>query len=902
MTGATRERLGPFRLEGQLGHGGMGDVFVAYDERLDRRVAIKVVRPEAAGDGVARQRLHREARAAAALSHPAIVQIYDILAVPGTSHDGAATETDAIVMELVTGETLSQRLQRGPCSLEMTLRLGAEIAGGLAAAHQRGIVHRDLKAENVMIDDAGHAKILDFGVARRPQAAGDPALTIKGLVLGTARAMSPEQARGLALDGRSDLFALGVLLYEMVTGESPFLAATTVDTLARVCSAAQRPAHDLRPDLPPALVALIDRLLEKDPGRRPQSAGEVERLLLGGGGSAAGAATAEQATWQMAPLAAPPHGSPVRDVAAVTGAGRPSSAFDRWHLGRHGGRRLALGLAAAVALGAAAWLGLRQRAGAPIYVAVPLPQVGAGRGLDGVELLPAAVRGALLRSLLSLDGVRPLAVGQVDPVGGSPAAVTRATAADELVSAHLDCTPASCQIALSRILGRDGTLLWTANFEAPMGRPYLLAEAVTVHLRDGYASRAQHYDVSPLEVSPDDYAEFLRLRDELERRRLGLPLDALIERAGQLRRRAPRFLEAAMLEADLLRLRFGSHRDAADLARADSALQDAARLAPNDPRPLFGMFEVALRGERLADAGRIVARLERLLPGDADVEVVRAKLLERRGDHDQALAEMREAVRLRPSWRSLYEAANLEQQQGEYAAARRHLQDLLARYPGYSYARSMLAQVELLSGSPERAAALYASLVQEAPRLGDVVNLGLADMLLARYPQAEERLRQAWSLEPANPLFGLNLADTLLLEKRPAEAAAVYRRVVELAAHDPAAAGWQLLSCRAQALAHLGRRAQAAAAAQRVLILAQGNAQANFEVALVYCLVGDDASALVNAEAALQQGYAPVWFGLPWFDRLRATPELAALITARQQAAAQPPAAASTAGGARQAR
>jgi len=528
--------------------------------------------------------------------------------------------------------------------------------------------------------------------------------------------------------------------------------------------------------------------------------------------------------------------------------------------------------------------------------------VGAGRGLDGVELLPAAVRGALLRSLLSLEGVRPLAVGQVDPVGGPPAAVARATAADELVSAHLDCTPASCQIALSRILGRDGTLLWTATFEAPMGRPYLLAEAVTIHLRDGYLSRAQHYDVSPLEVSPDDYADFLRLHDELERRRQGLPLDALIERAGQLRRRAPRFLEAAMLEADLLRLRFGSHRDAADLARADTALQDAARLAPNDPRPLFGMFEVALRGERLADAGRIVARLERLLPGDADVEVVRAKLLERRGDHGQALAEMREAVRLRPSWRSLYEAANLEQQQGEYAAARRHLQDLLARYPGYSYARSMLAQVELLSGSPERAAALYAALVEEAPRLGDVVNLGLAYMLLARYPQAEERLRQAWSLEPGNPLFGLNLADTLLLEKRPAEAAAVYRRVVDLAAHDPAAAGWQLLSCRAQALAHLGQRAQAAAAAQRVLILAQGNAQANFEVALVYCLVGDDASALVNAEAALEQGYAPVWFGLPWFDRLRATPELAALITARQQVAVQTPAAARAAGGSRQAR
>src|ERR1700761_2562475 len=187
--------LGPYRIEEKLGAGGMGEVYRAFDERLRRWVAVKVIRGEATGTDTARERLRREARAAAALDHPAVVRIHEIL---------TAGDRDAIVMELVEGTSLAALLRRGPLDPATALRLGAEIAEGLAAAHALGIVHRDLKAENVMVTTSGHVKILDFGLAKGgAQEAGAAALSRDGLVVGTYRAMSPEQARGLPVDARS---------------------------------------------------------------------------------------------------------------------------------------------------------------------------------------------------------------------------------------------------------------------------------------------------------------------------------------------------------------------------------------------------------------------------------------------------------------------------------------------------------------------------------------------------------------------------------------------------------------------------------------------------------------------------------------------------------------------------
>ncbi|PTL81438.1 protein kinase [Vitiosangium sp. GDMCC 1.1324] len=257
-------RLGGYRIESLLGRGGMGEVYLAYDERLHRHVALKRIRADGPVEAQARARFRREAQAAARLNHPAIVQIYDIL---DTEHG------DCIVMEYVAGETVAALVKRGPLALAQALRLASAVADGLGEAHAKGLVHRDLKAENVLVTSAGQAKILDFGLALPLWGnSPSPALTQEGALLGTVHAMSPEQASGRAVDHRSDIFALGVLLYELVTGRSPFRGANLLDTLRRVTSEAPAPLTESRSEAPGELVALVARLLEKEPERRPQSA------------------------------------------------------------------------------------------------------------------------------------------------------------------------------------------------------------------------------------------------------------------------------------------------------------------------------------------------------------------------------------------------------------------------------------------------------------------------------------------------------------------------------------------------------------------------------------------------------------------------------------------------------
>jgi Tol biopolymer transport system component len=312
---ATGTKLGPYVITGPLGAGGMGEVYQADDTRLGRTVAIKVLPSHLSANTEIRQRFEREARAVSSLNHPHICTLHDI---------GRENGIDYLVMEFLEGETLAPRIEKGPLNSEELLRTAIEITDALDKAHRQNIVHRDLKPGNVMMTKSG-AKLLDFGLARTSGAASEDSdltqsptvsqpLTAEGTIVGTYQYMAPEQLEGVEVDGRTDIFALGAVLYEMATGRRAFEGKTQASLIASILKEDPRPIGELQPMAPPALERVVKRCLAKDPDDRWQTARDLmlELQWIRDAGSQAGVPapvsakrkSRERVAWSMVALLA----------------------------------------------------------------------------------------------------------------------------------------------------------------------------------------------------------------------------------------------------------------------------------------------------------------------------------------------------------------------------------------------------------------------------------------------------------------------------------------------------------------------------------------------------------------------------------------------------------------------
>ncbi|HUK86800.1 MAG TPA: protein kinase, partial [Terriglobales bacterium] len=361
MALATGSKLGPYEILGPAGAGGMGEVYRARDTRLERTVAIKVLPEQFSQNPDLKQRFEREARAISSLNHPNICTLYDV---------GHQEGVDYLVLEYIEGESLAERLQKGALPVEQTLKTGCEIAEALEKAHRQGIVHRDLKPGNVMLTKSG-AKLLDFGLAK-PQtplavSASSSAvvtqtkpvspITAQGHIVGTFQYMSPEQVEGKEADARSDIFALGAVLYEMATGKRAFEGKSTISVASAILEREPEPISKLQPLTPPALEQVVKGCLAKDPEERFQTAHDVKlqlKWIAEGGSSAVG-------------------------VAAPLAARRKRREWVAW----------ALVALLALAAGWAGWRMLRSGAGSRVTrLTVALPR---GTSLLGPETIPMAV-------------------------------------------------------------------------------------------------------------------------------------------------------------------------------------------------------------------------------------------------------------------------------------------------------------------------------------------------------------------------------------------------------------------------------------------------------------------------------------------------------------------------------
>ncbi|HET9210790.1 MAG TPA: protein kinase [Thermoanaerobaculia bacterium] len=856
------DRIGAYRLVRRLGSGGMGEVFLAWDDRLERPVAAKRVRPDKERGSARRERFRREARAAARLSHPNVVQVFDLVEGEG----------DWIVMEYVQGRSLAEILRdQGALPAGAAVDLARQVAEGLAAAHAQGLVHRDLKAENVMVTPAGQAKILDFGLARPLETGTGETLTDDGMVMGTWRSMSPEQAAGGTADARSDLFSLGVLLYEMLAGRSPFLGRTPVETLRNVAAVPPEPLSHLQPEL----ASLVGSLLEKDPGRRPQSAEKVaqdlralaDRLPLSGWRPAPPDASGEAQTLLEEPI-------------EMKGRG----VSHGWTLSRRSGWIAGLGaiLVLALVLGGLWMRRVRMEEERPIRVAVLMPRV-EGKGED-LDFAAFGVLASLRRTLPSLRQVALVDPFQSRDVRGGVPEIARAVSADEVLATTLEGSGGKVRVSLRRIRGRDGAVMAAEEVRGSLaGEEALdLARGVASALRRAYGERGLRSGFPDLEVSPADYSDFLGIRRRTEAGRSAWAPE--LDHLDRIIASSPRFLDACLKSASLAVNLYDDTKDPAYLERARSALRRARLLALEMPDVVGSEIRLAIKEGDWTGADQLLAELDRLHPGDGVVPFLRSSLASQRGRLEEAVTWMRRAVELQPTWRNLVSLAELEGRTGHLPEARQHLEGALHRVPGNTWVLAKMGELELAYGDLSRAEAIYRGLVASGPQRSDLTNLGLVHFLLGRPGEAAAEYRRALAIDPGHLTVTLNLADAEMALGHPKEAAALQRQV--LAALEAKEHGASLLpverTFRAQCLAYLGESRKGVEIALAALQESPEDADVVYQASLVLAVAGERASALALVRKALSLGYQTRWFEVPAFGALRSEPAFREMLAGRK--------------------
>ena len=571
--------LGPYRIVGPLGKGGMGEVYRAHDDRLDRSVAIKVLPAEFSADAQRRRRFEREARAIAALNHPHICGIHDI---------GHQDGVDFLVMELLDGESLADRLARGPLPFDEASRIALSIVDTLAAVHERGLIHRDLKPANIFLTRHG-VKLLDFGLARevQPAAGVDSGLTQQGVVMGTPKYLAPEQLRGQAVDHRTDLFAAAAVIHEMLTGRPIFDAPALVDTLHAITHGEPAP---LPPGLaPPHFERALRQALAKNPAERPASAAAFAMALRH---------STDSATVPVAMAAAPPGGGLTRLIVLPFRLLRPDPETD--------------------------------------FLAFSLP--------DAVSAALAGLESVVVRATVSAAA----AAGGVPDLG----ALARQAQVDAVVTGTLLRAGSQVRVSAQLVAVSDGSLLWAHTIQAPVHDLFQLQDALThaivsaLHVPlSAHDRRALRQDVP---ASGAAYELFLRANTLATDSAHWVEVRHLYEQAVEL---DPGYAPAWARLGRVLRVlaKYGGPESRDDRARAERAFERALALNPDLATAHYLYAHLEAESGRAVDA--MLRLLGRARARRADPELLAGLVTTCRycGLLDESIAAYEQAHRLDPA-------------------------------------------------------------------------------------------------------------------------------------------------------------------------------------------------------------------------------------------------------------
>jgi TolB-like protein/Tfp pilus assembly protein PilF/tRNA A-37 threonylcarbamoyl transferase component Bud32 len=631
VTLAAGTKLGSYEILSPLGKGGMGEVYRAKDVRVDRVVALKVLPEEFFESEERRGRFEREAKLLASLNHPGIATLYSFEEIFSSSSSSSSVSRHVLVMELVEGEGLDARAAAGPLPLEETLSFARQIAEALEAAHEKGIVHRDLKPANVMVTKNGRVKVLDFGLAKIA-ASGDGAQvdselatdmrTQEGVVVGTVPYMSPEQAQGRQLDHRTDIFSLGVIVYELATGQRPFRGDSSAELLSSILRDTPRPAGELRPGLPAGLDRLIGRCLEKDRDQRYATAREL---------------AADLGELQRDPT------SPTRPAAAA-----PLRAPKKLVLAGVAGL--------VVLLAAGAFVAIRRAArGASIESVAVLPFENA-TGDPAIEYLSDGISESLISTLSRLPGLRVISRRSAFSFKGKkvdPKEIGRQLGVDALLLGSLALRGTDLAITAELVSVRDDTQLWGEKYNRRADDVLRvegeIAATIARTLRRTLSGEEKAKLARGRTEDPEAYRLYLKGRDYLVGNQQ--EMDKSVDYFQQAVARAPEYaLAHAGLAEAYTRQAFlrGSGR-AEPASKARAAVSRALEIDPDQAEAHAVLGLVAFYFEwDWAGAETEFRRALELNPGSRTVQGHYGWFLTAMGRLDEGLAHCKKAAELDP--------------------------------------------------------------------------------------------------------------------------------------------------------------------------------------------------------------------------------------------------------------
>ena len=833
--------VGPYAVLEQLGSGGMGEVYLARDTRLGRKVALK--KPSAAWLSLpdARRRLHREASAAGGLTHPNIAAIYDVLDVGPDPY---------IVMEYVEGESLAHVLRRGPVPIERALDLGIQIADALATAHDKGVVHRDLKPANVSITPDGRAKILDFGIAKARSPIAEESsptvsspLTMPGQILGTPGYASPEQLTGAPADPRDDVYSLGILLFEMVTGRRPFQASDAMGLALATLTQPPPAARDVNGDVPEEVSAVIGKAMARDGQVRFATAADVRGALQ--------RAAHGLSVWPTAETSS-----------AVPSAG-PGLA-----------RRAAIALSVILLAGAALFFGaraLRSRptpaapGNVPVVAVLPFTNNSDRAGDDSIA---AGMRDVLIANLGGFPHVNVLSRTSADEPEWDVRDLKRLArdlGATHLLTGTLQRARGELNVSVQLVEGETGFLAWGENFSGSEDSLFALQERISdgisaappFAVADTAAQRAQSTSGTDDVQALEKYGQAVTFLE-----RTDVPGNAT--RAAELLLSAiehdPKFALAWARLGEAYWARYKDRSEPIWAERAAGAINEALRLNPDHARVRISLALVHHGTGREETAIDELHHALRLQPNSDDAHRLLGQVLQAGGRNEEALEHYRKAIDLRPNyWHNYNVIGSLYFATGRQEEAIQAFTRVTELQPDNARGFHNLGTLYYTLGDNAQALANYEKAIALAPIPDTFSNIGTIHYDQGRYRQAIESYQKAIELAPKDGVLRGNLGDAQARLGRSADARRSYAEAVGLTRQQALTVNPN----EAIALARLAvwemklnERAAAMKNIDRALQLNADDAEVLYRAAVVHALDRNTKAALGALERAIKSGYS----------------------------------------------